>query len=79
MKKFISITMALSILVAYPTTSVLAQPNSNDMSMNENSDTDEDDNGRWGLLGLLGLLGLAGLKKKEHTSTYTTSGTPQNR
>lgn len=78
MKKIISITMALSILVAYPTTTVLAQPNSNDMNMNEDRD-DNDDNGNWGLLGLLGLLGLAGLKKKEHTSTYNTSGTPQNR
>jgi MYXO-CTERM domain-containing protein len=48
--------------------------------MNTIADMERSDNSsKWGLLGLLGLFGLAGLRKKEYTSKFTTSATPQNR
>lgn len=79
MKQLFKILTTLLLSISVCVNDIEAQ-NTNANQMNTIADMDRSDNSsKWGLLGLLGLFGLAGLRKKEYTSKFTTSATPQNR
>lgn len=78
MTKVFELLLAAMLLAGVPTSPILVQTPTNQVTTTTADMGRYDNTGKWslpGLLGLLGLLGLINMRKNEKPRTYTTTNT----